>query len=106
MTVLFFCVCSLYGYYVVFMLFFFSSRRRHTSCALVTGVQTCALPIYQFGALLPMLVVGRGPDVQPRRVARIGRIDVIAPVRGFDVGIGAVEREWGRCFRHRRRRAG
>src|SRR3546814_3746618 len=26
-------------------LFFFSSRRRHTSCALVTGVQTCALPI-------------------------------------------------------------
>src|SRR3546814_1646784 len=27
-------------------LFFFSSRRRHTGCALVTGVQTCALPIY------------------------------------------------------------
>src|SRR3546814_3218131 len=26
--------------------FFFSSRRRHTICALVTGVQTCALPIY------------------------------------------------------------
>src|SRR3546814_4073326 len=25
--------------------FFVSSRRRHTSCALVTGVQTCALPI-------------------------------------------------------------
>src|SRR3546814_6025133 len=29
--------------------FFFSSRRRHTSCALVTGVQTCALPIFDFG---------------------------------------------------------
>src|SRR3546814_18646419 len=28
-----------------FFCFFFSSRRRHTSCALVTGVQTCALPI-------------------------------------------------------------
>src|SRR3546814_9929321 len=28
-----------------FHLFFFSSRRRHTRCALVTGVQTCALPI-------------------------------------------------------------
>src|SRR3546814_8855586 len=28
------------------MLFFVSSRRRHTMCALVTGVQTCALPIY------------------------------------------------------------
>src|SRR3546814_11698125 len=27
------------------LLFFFSSRRRHTGCALVTGVQTCALPI-------------------------------------------------------------
>src|SRR3546814_10711976 len=28
------------------MTFIFSSRRRHTSCALVTGVQTCALPIF------------------------------------------------------------
>src|SRR3546814_8323793 len=27
---------------------FFSSRRRHTRCALVTGVQTCALPILRF----------------------------------------------------------
>src|SRR3546814_9901195 len=32
--------------YVMFgSVFFFSSRRRHTRCALVTGVQTCALPI-------------------------------------------------------------
>src|SRR3546814_1125919 len=30
---------------VVCWSFFFSSRRRHTRCALVTGVQTCALPI-------------------------------------------------------------
>src|SRR3546814_882716 len=30
---------------IVFCFFFFSSRNRHTSCALVTGVQTCALPI-------------------------------------------------------------
>src|SRR3546814_11024776 len=29
----------------VYKIFFFSSRRRHTRCALVTGVQTCALPI-------------------------------------------------------------
>src|SRR3546814_5470269 len=29
--------------------FFFSSRRRHTRCALVTGVQTCALPIFRWG---------------------------------------------------------
>src|SRR3546814_13493203 len=31
------------------IIFFFSSRRRHTRCALVTGVQTCALPIYSNG---------------------------------------------------------
>src|SRR3546814_2556729 len=30
--------------------FFVSSRRRHTRCALVTGVQTCALPIYTWPA--------------------------------------------------------
>src|SRR3546814_4932049 len=31
--------------------FFFSSRRRHTRCALVTGVQTCALPISRLSVL-------------------------------------------------------
>src|SRR3546814_5154131 len=31
---------------------FCSSRRRHTRCALVTGVQTCALPIYDFYAMM------------------------------------------------------
>src|SRR3546814_1630412 len=37
-------------------MFFFSSRRRHTRCALVTGVQTCALPIW---------TVFLGPACQP-----------------------------------------
>src|SRR3546814_624518 len=32
-------------FYYYFFYFFFSIRRRHTRCALVTGVQTCALPI-------------------------------------------------------------
>src|SRR3546814_3339090 len=32
--------------YCEYIAFFFSSRRRHTRCALVTGVQTCALPIF------------------------------------------------------------
>src|SRR3546814_7860965 len=32
-----------------YVFFFFSSRRRHTRCALVTGVQTCALPILWMG---------------------------------------------------------
>src|SRR3546814_2119270 len=46
-----FCFCLLFFYktnaLVLFLgfFFFFSSRRRHTRCALVTGVQTCALPI-------------------------------------------------------------
>src|SRR3546814_8844235 len=31
---------------IVLVIFVFSSRRRHTRCALVTGVQTCALPIF------------------------------------------------------------
>src|SRR3546814_8194489 len=40
-----------------FVIFFFSSRRRHTRCALVTGVQTCALPIVIIGVdrLLDMM---------------------------------------------------
>src|SRR3546814_3107371 len=33
----------------VYAMFFFSSRRRHTRCALVTGIQTCALPISRVG---------------------------------------------------------
>src|SRR3546814_7754995 len=39
-------MCSYTGVLLWFLFFFFSSRRRHTRCALVTGVQTCALPIY------------------------------------------------------------
>src|SRR3546814_7061651 len=38
-----------------FIVFFFSSRRRHTRCALVTGVQTCALPIYEFAQKAQMM---------------------------------------------------
>src|SRR3546814_4238895 len=41
-----YCILSYYIHYSIAFFFFFSSRRRHTRCALVTGVQTCALPIY------------------------------------------------------------
>src|SRR3546814_16266174 len=41
------------------MLFFFSSRRRHTRCALVTGVQTCALPISKVAATVDIVSGGR-----------------------------------------------
>src|SRR3546814_8212177 len=46
---------------------FFSSRRRHTRCALVTGVQTCALPIYSTlqGAYFIIAARAIGLDVGP-----------------------------------------
>src|SRR3546814_4975100 len=44
------CVCCMF-FCLWFFVFFFSSRRRHTRCALVTGVQTCALPICSLAAL-------------------------------------------------------
>src|SRR3546814_4169981 len=54
------------------LFFFFSSRRRHTRCALVTGVQTCALPICRRG--LPGAArldpIGERPGVQSRRRPR------------------------------------
>src|SRR3546814_8050177 len=60
------CVCTL------FCFFFFSSRRRHTRCALVTGVQTCALPIYP---ARPVVGQGRGNGCQrPRRAVFGARI--------------------------------
>src|SRR3546814_16350806 len=46
-----------------FFFFFFSSRRRHTRCALVTGVQTCALPISLLVFSAGMyLLQKQGPD--------------------------------------------
>src|SRR3546814_5463235 len=50
---------------VVIFIFFFSSRRRHTRCALVTGVQTCALPIcwiheVKYDGYRALLAVGGG----------------------------------------------
>src|SRR3546814_20027654 len=58
---------TFYFLYVVF--FFFSSRRRHTRCALVTGVQTCALPILpDAGGGIPDHCRS---DVPPRRDMRI-----------------------------------
>src|SRR3546814_3888138 len=61
--------------------FFFSSRRRHTRCALVTGVQTCALPISRFPAAqetssLPMKpdrMTDTNPDVIHHRPDEISR---------------------------------
>src|SRR3546814_12788485 len=43
----------------LYVYFFVSSRRRHTRCALVTGVQTCALPILLFAVAFFLLWVNR-----------------------------------------------
>src|SRR3546814_6754979 len=43
------------------LIFFFSSRRRHTMCALVTGVQTCALPISPASLSTVMASTWRSP---------------------------------------------
>src|SRR3546814_18346749 len=48
---------------MVVLYFFFSSRRRHTRCALVTGVQTCALPIWRYehnGNVIEIIPSGKG----------------------------------------------
>src|SRR3546814_12535306 len=70
--------------------FFFSGIRRHTRCALVTGVQTCALPIYGNGAAslrvhwggCPYSVPGAGPRSRARqcRKAPWPRQQAIPPV--------------------------
>src|SRR3546814_10859217 len=65
----------------VFVLFFVSSRRRHTRCALVTGVQTCALPIF-FG----------GVDELGQR-AVVGGVDA-------ELLVGVVERADGVSHEH------
>src|SRR3546814_14306925 len=59
-------------------MFFFSSRRRHTRCALVTGVQTCALPIFlrtlnrepeALAAYAEEIALARGGDARLDRAA-------------------------------------
>src|SRR3546814_7643648 len=75
--------------------FFFSSRRRHTTCALVTGVQTFALPI---------LSVGPGPRAaRPARRAgdRRGGHDRHAPDGARIVRGRKGRREGGPCRRSR-----
>src|SRR3546814_6649879 len=82
----------------LFLLFFFSSRRRHTRCALVTGVQTCALPICaetdQFRPTLyhgtqPVNLEGRDPalmldkDLVDHAIRWLHRQHAAAPEKPF-----------------------
>src|SRR3546814_6389932 len=66
--------------YCLVSFFFFSSRRRHTRCALVTGVQTCALPI-----LIAVVEPQLKPGLQcffalpPPGLVAAGRVNPCAP---------------------------
>src|SRR3546814_3977766 len=61
---------------VVLLYFFFSSRRRHTRCALVTGVQTCALPIFDLAR----------PSEEPKGVVRFRNL-VLPATDTADLGM-------------------
>src|SRR3546814_8356833 len=64
--------------------FFFSSRRRHTRCALVTGVQTCALPIYSHRLLEHFVAhfeAGEEPGVARHRPAQQAKFEHVLNVR-------------------------
>src|SRR3546814_2118530 len=58
------------------IIFFFSSRRRHTRCALVTGVQTCALPISQISR------VAAARNIPKARVRALVEQSVASPLLG------------------------
>src|SRR3546814_12482195 len=67
-------------------MFFCSSGRRHTRCALVTGVQTCALPIsIAFDA--DAIAFGRNDKLRPRVLQKVSnRIVNLRAVRGGQHG--------------------
>src|SRR3546814_640850 len=69
------------------IVFFFSSRRRHTRCALVTGVQTCALPIYHAGELAALTLIVRPhvaivTTIAPAHMEYFGSEEAIADAKG------------------------
>src|SRR3546814_21048415 len=67
----------------MFFLFFFSSRRRHTRCALVTGVQTCALPILEDNVAGENMVDAITAFPKPI----IGAINGLAVTGGFEIAL-------------------
>src|SRR3546814_9787040 len=76
---------------IYWLFFFFSSRRRHTRCALVTGVQTCALPIFTTRAKCPSEGKPGSRRFREREFCRILRPHEIEAVGGSsDSGLAAI----------------
>src|SRR3546814_1363108 len=67
-------------------MFFFSSRRRHTRCALVTGVQTCALPI-SWSVFHACSTCRMGPDPRTNVVDHRLRVYGVRNLRVADASI-------------------
>src|SRR3546814_2995651 len=71
-----------------FQYFFLSSRRRHTRWALVTGVQTCALPISAMIGGEMRALAQRQCGVAPREKIEAMRADTVEQRRGDGAGAG------------------
>src|SRR3546814_4169893 len=78
------------------VVFYFSSRRRHTRCSLVTGVHTCALPIYIvpfFFVRNPALIL-KGSPVEVISVivsAALGVALIGSSLQGYLLGAGRLD---------------
>src|SRR3546814_12687365 len=79
------------------ILFFFSSRRRHTRCALVTGVQTCALPILVGDSSQTLAELGRNLVPILSRRAELRDVHVDAGDQNSELSV-RVDRERAAAF--------
>src|SRR3546814_5121709 len=74
-------------------MFFFSSRRRHTRCALVTGVQTCALPILHERVLAELLAAA-GVCADYRALSEAERVALLTAELASDRPLAAPWHAW------------
>src|SRR3546814_4035964 len=80
----------------IFVSFFFSRVRRHTACALLTGVQTCALPIcelvadgHQHGYIVRTNAEGQPSEALAEDIAYLGRAWALIEQQVRDTRVGS-----------------